>query len=304
MITDNIKVKQTMHKNYGRCIYIANKKIELLVTIDLGPRIIHFGLIGGSNEFCENAPFKKQVLGKEWMLMGGHRLWHSPEHEIRSYLPEQDPVKWERIDNGIKVIQTVEPWAQIQKEIEINLYPNSNKVNLTHCLINMNAWDVELAAWALSVMAPGGTQIIPQPNRDTGLLANHVIALWPYSKMNDNRVFWGGNYIILKQDSNQTTAFKFGISNEKGWAAYLNHRNLFIKRFKHKKNACYPDFGVSYETYTTDFMMEMESLSPLKLLVPGGKLIHKEEWELIDNINIDVKKEKDADIIVNEYVEI
>ena len=49
--------------------------------------------------------------------------------------------------------------------------------------------------------------------------------------------------------------------------------------------AVYPDYGVSYETYTNDYMMEMESLSPLTRLEPGDTINHLEEWELIENVS-------------------
>ena len=36
-------------KEYGKCVSISNGVIEALVTIDLGPRIISFGYVGGTN---------------------------------------------------------------------------------------------------------------------------------------------------------------------------------------------------------------------------------------------------------------
>jgi hypothetical protein len=119
-------------------------------------------------------------------------------------------------------------------------------------------------------MAAGGVQVMPQPARDTGLLPNRMVALWPYSKMNDPRINWGDRYIVLRQIPGMKAPFKLGIPNEGGWAAYFNHGNLFIKHFSHIAGGRYPDYGSSYETYTNHIMMEMESLSPLKLVEPEG----------------------------------
>jgi len=163
----------------------------------------------------------------------------------------------------------------------------------------MGAWDIELAAWALSVMAPGGKQIVPQVTRDTGLLPNRMMSLWPYTKLNDHRVYWGEKYITIQQDPNEKTAFKIGLPNEDGWAAYINHGHMFVKKFNHYMDAIYPDYTASsYETYTIDFMMEMESLSPLELLAPGDTIEHEETWTLIDNVNVPAdEKEIDEKIL-------
>ena len=54
---------------------------ELVIVLDVGPRIMHFGFKGGANVFGE----LDEQLGKSgeasWMLRGGHRLWVAPEHK-------------------------------------------------------------------------------------------------------------------------------------------------------------------------------------------------------------------------------
>jgi hypothetical protein len=47
-------------------------------------------------------------------------------------------------------------------------------------------------------MKIGGLQVVPQPKKDTDLLGNRIIALWPYSEMDDSRVHWGKDYITLR----------------------------------------------------------------------------------------------------------
>ena len=153
-----------------------------------------------------------------------------------------------------------------------------------------------------SFMAPGGKQVVPHPDRETGLLANRALTLWPYAKMNDHRIYWGDKYIIFTQDPNTQPPFKFGIPNEQGWAAYFNHGNIFVKRYTHVMDAKYPDFGVSYETYTTDFMMEMETLSPFTLLAPDEIISHTEEWDLVDNVSMPSDDEDEIDNLVKKYI--
>lgn len=297
-----VGIREINYKDFGRCVQISNGIVDIVVTADMGPRVIRYGFAGGDNEFCEYNGATKKVWDDTWNIRGGHRLWHSPEGDPRSYVPDNGPVEWVRIENGISVSQKVEPWVQIKKDMSITLSPNSSIAKVVHKLTNKNAWPVELSAWALSVMATGGVQVVPQPSRETGLLANRIIALWPYSKMDDPRIHWGDKYIVFRQDAKMQPPFKFGIPNEDGWAAYFNHGNMFIKKFTHQMGAKYPDFGVSYETYTTDYMMEMETLSPLATLNTDESVCHVEEWELIKNVSASINDEDAIDRIVQKYI--
>ena len=80
------------YKGWETCYRLANDKVELIVTGEVGPRVIRFGFLDAPNEFFEN----KKWLGKsgddEWHNYGGHRLWHAPEEQPRTYAPDNDPV--------------------------------------------------------------------------------------------------------------------------------------------------------------------------------------------------------------------
>ncbi|MBI4687031.1 MAG: hypothetical protein HY756_04525 [Nitrospirae bacterium] len=281
-----IKIQKTHYKGWDNCVQITNGFVDLVVTTDIGPRIIRYGFIGQENEMCEIEETLGLTGGGEWRIYGGHRLWHAPEAKPRTYEPDNNTVEWEEIPGGVKTIQDVEPVSRIKKEMEITLSPENSTVRILHRLTNAGLWPIELSVWGISAMAKGGKEIIPQAYKDTGLLPNRVLSLWPYTKLNDPRVYWGNKYIIIRQEPIIKNAFKIGISNESGWAAYFNHGHLFVKHYTHYKNARYPDFGASYETYVNDFMLEMETLSPLTLLEPDTNIEHIEEWSLFDNIQM------------------
>lgn len=283
---NKINISEVNYKSFGRCVRISNGVVDLLVTIDVGPRIIRFGFEGRENILCENTDYKVKSGDEYWYIYGGHRLWHAPEANPRTYYPDNSPITYEVVEDGIKVIGNVEKWRQVIKEMEITLSPEENKVRVLHRIINKNAWDIELSVWALTVMDKGGVEIIPINTHQTDLLPNMNLAIWPYTRLNDNRVNWGDKYIILRQDEKEDQPFKIGLNNQEGWAAYVNKGVTFLKRYKHIEGANYPDYGVSYETYTNYFMLEMETLSPLKKVKPDECIEHVEEWELIDNDSI------------------
>ena len=259
-------IKEIVNKNWGKTLQISNEKITLEVTLDFGPRIISYKLNGEENMFLEDrdcnisVDIKNDEMEGTWKIYGGHRLWHSPESMPRSYFPDNNTVSYHTEGDTVWFETQMENWVQVTKSLGIQIDENSSQVKIIHKIQNNNAWDIELSLWALTVMAPGGFEILPQPDRETGLLGNRVLALWPYTNMNDNRVYWGDKYITLSQDANAHGPIKFGINNEKQWAAYINKGCLFIKKYSHNMHAKYPDFGVSYETYTNKYFLEMESL--------------------------------------------
>lgn len=306
---EGIIVKTINHDIWGKCISMSNGLVDLLVTLDFGPRIIRYGIINQPNMFWEDIDenFSLKVeykgIGKEkFVARGGHRLWLSPEKIPRTYYPDNQEVEWNQINNRVIVRATEEVFTHIQKEIEIEMDLQSSKIIVTHRVTNKGAWTVKFAPWAITCMAPGGREIIPQPKKDTGLLANRLLVLWPYSNMQDNRVYWGEKYIILDHDSSSNEAFKIGINSEEGWSAYFNHNCMFIKRYIPKDNVDYPDFGVSYETYTNKYFLEMETLGELKEVQPEETVEHVEIWELFKNVKKPSKNEGEIDSLVNKYI--
>ncbi|MFH1037414.1 MAG: hypothetical protein V1789_01925 [PVC group bacterium] len=287
-----VKMEKIAYGGWENCLRLSNGQADLVVTTAVGPRVIRYGFAGKENEFCEVAADRGKSGGEEWRMYGGHRLWHGPEDRERTYQPDNREIAWREIPGGVSLQQPVESGTGIMKELDVRLFPGGSRVELLHRLTNRGLRPAELSAWAITVMAPGGWEVIPQPEKADGLLPNRLIALWPYSRLNDPRVAWGGRYIVLRQGPSAEGPCKLGVPNERGWAAYFNRGRLFLKRYTHFPAARYPDFGVSYETYTNDFMLEMETLSPLSLLAPGGSIEHREEWELFDNISCPGDDEK------------
>jgi hypothetical protein len=284
-------VKIVNYKNYGRCIELSNGAAKLLIMADVGPRVISFSLEGGENMMFEDVGRKiskgpadcagfARLGGGSWYIYGGHRLWTSPEGMPRSYYPDNEPVQWTEIENGARVMAPPQKWNQYQTSMEITLAPGSTDVTVKHFVENQSAWPVELAPWALTVLSPGGLEIVPQPVLDTGLLANRLFVFWPYAKMNDSRALWTEKYLFLKQNPKAADAWKVGIRSERHFAMYFNHGDMFLKRFEAVEGGNYPDYGVNFETYTNESILEMESLGVLKSVAPGETAAHTEYWSL------------------------
>jgi hypothetical protein len=277
--------EQVIFRGWPHCRRLSNGAVDLVVTTDVGPRIVRYGFVGKDNVLCEARDEDGITGGGTWHTFGGHRLWHSPEASPRTYQPDNAPVPCEDWEHSILLKQPIEAATGVQKEMEVSLDLTGTGVTVTHRLTNRGLWPVRLAVWAITVMAPGGVEVIPQTRVDTGLLPNRCVALWPYAHMDDVRVHWGDRFVVLHQDPTAKPPFKLGITNEAGWAAYFNRHSVFIKRFPFVPGEAYPDFGVNYESYTTDFMLEMETLSPLRTLEPSETVQHVESWSLVAGVS-------------------
>ncbi len=293
-------MKQISFLGWENCIQLSNQHVELIVTADVGPRIIHFGFVDDQNVF---ATFPEQV-GRtgdaEWHSYGGHRLWLAPEQMPRTYYPDNHPVTVEDHGAFVRFTSPMELTTRIQKTMDVALDPRAAKVTVTHSVQNLNPWAVELAPWALSVMAPGGTAVLPLPPRGShaeNLLPTGHLVTWAYTNLSDPRWTWGEQYVLLRQDPNATTAQKIGSNNAAGWLGYVRDDRFFLKQFApHSANATYPDRNSSSELYTDASILELESLAPLVCLEPNATASHTETWQLFADVPT---PQDDADVVTH-----
>jgi hypothetical protein len=282
------------HAGWNRNLLLANDHAELIVTLDVGPRILSYKRTGGENVFM-NFDEQLGVSGEsEWKIRGGHRFWIAPEDEVLSYHFDNGPVD-HRIDefSGENVIDSLQSQSgRILKTLGITLADDSSRVTVRHTAKNEGDEPIQIASWALSVMQPGGIEIIPQPplgEHPRDLLPNRGIVLWPYTDLTDPRWHLGRNFFTLRQSVGFPPT-KIGLSHREKWIAYIVGDSIFIKTFDHVTGAVYPDGGCNFETFTNDDMLEIESLSPLAALEPGESVSHSENWHLFpiaDGIQIE-----------------
>jgi hypothetical protein len=281
------KVEKVEYKGWKNNLKLSNGSVELIATLDVGPRIIRYAFVGGENVLKEYSEQIGKSGEKDWQIRGGHRLWHAPEHPKRTYFPDNAPVESKELGGGaIRLIAPPETPFGVQKEIDLKLDATGSKVTLLHRIKNISSWSIELAPWALTVMAPGGTEIIPLPKKvphGESLLPSQSLVLWSYTDMKDPRFSFGTKYIMVRHDA-KGRATKIGLWHSEGWVGYLRSGTLFVKRFDRQAEQHYPDFGSNFETFTNEDMLEVESLGPTARLEPGSSVEHREQWELHKNV--------------------
>lgn len=283
-----VKKELTTFKNFGNVLRLTDERSEAFITLDFGPRVIKYYLIGGENIMNDTVyenyvPVKGPQFdeyyykGAFWNIYGGHRLWYSPESMPESYYPDNDKVDYTLTENG--AIFTPRPQTENGVAYEIEIYFSEEKLVLKHHIKNIGSKSKRFAAWALTVAALGGVEIIPFNNNDTGLLHNRQISIWPYTDLRDDRIYFGHKYATLLQ-KNRENPIKLGFNLNCGHIYYVVGGTTFKKEYTVNENGIYPDNNVSFETYTCKDFTEIESLSELCDVAPGESIIHTEKWSL------------------------
>ena len=277
----------TDYQHFGPCVHITNGVIELYATAGRGPRVIHLSLCGGENLFW--ADTKSEAVtrvegldlafgkGDEYHILGGHRLWSSPEHVLNSYYPDNDPVEVSVTPQGAVLTAPVQRGLNLQFSVEVRMDPARPSVSARHRIHYTGGGIVTLAPWAITQLAPGGLEVFPQSGQDIALLPDRVFVIWPYTDMGDHRLNWNDGFVSLRPDATRR-ALKIGTLNRKGYALYQNKGVVFKKMWTPLSQASYPDYGCNFETYTNHLFIEMESLAPLSTLYANQNATHEEEW--------------------------
>lgn len=260
---------------------LSNDQIRLHYLTEAGPRIVR--LYFGENE--EN--WLAETPGKTWetahgrySIRGGHRLWHGPEVAGRSDVPDDAPPQITALPDGVQLSAPIEEPTGVQKQLAIRLHPERPQLTLQHTLTNHNRWPIELAAWAITMMALGGTAVLPQTRKQldaAGLQPNRCLVLWPYTRWQDPRLHPDDDFLLVDGDPSLPPC-KIGTMNRRGWLGYRRDDLLFLKRFHPQAEAPHVDFGCNSEIYVNDQFLELETLSPLTRLGPGESVRHSETW--------------------------
>jgi len=298
-------IQEIPYAGWKRNLRIQGATTELIITLDVGPRIIRYAFPEAKNVFVEIPDQMGKTGEKEWMIRGGHRFWTAPEGD-HSYEADNSPVSWKKLgEDGVEIIQLASPVFGLQKTLQVELLKNE-VVRVTHLLTNTGTKRMDVTPWALSVMAPGGTALVPQPQLDVhpsefpegratkpeDFLPNREMVLWPFTNLMDGRYAFSEHFLRFSYRP-KLPATKLGLKFPAGWVAYQNGDFVFAKYVPFDPASPYPDRGCNCELYTNNDILEVESLAPSLPLEPGATRRHVEHWAL-HKTKADLQDEKAA----------
>lgn len=286
-------LERISYRGWNNAYRLSNDDVELVVTADVGPRILFYGFRNAENLLHEVKEDAGKTGGSEFRLYGGHRLWVSPEVE-RTYYPDNAPVTISQHGDATCFTAQQEsepPGTNLQKEVEIELAKTGSQVRITHRISNEDARPTVLAPWSPTMMGAGGRAILPLSPR-IAMDKDHYLpvgafGIWSFTDFADSRWVFGTSYLQLRQLVKPQGRFKEqmgGIFNAVGWGAYFRDGYLFVKRAAVIPGARYPDFGCNFEVFTNQDFIELETLGPLIELQPGELVEHVEHWWLFGDV--------------------
>lgn len=281
---DTARIWMESYHGWPHCVWMENDRLRLIVTTDVGPRIICLQTRIGENMFHQFPEEQGRTGTAEWRNYGGHRLWHSPQMGNRPNQPDNDPVQWGVSQNTLWLVAPLEGKTLVQKRMEITLFPDEPRVHVRHFIFNRSLWPVQLAPWALSVMHAGGVEVLPVPREDTLYMPSFAVSFWPWTQPDDPRFIWGKRYFLLRHDPQNTRWFKIGYRNTEGWGAYFYGNCMFVKTAMECPGKRYPDYGSTFETYADERFVELETLGALETVEPEAFTQHDETWFLTEGI--------------------
>jgi hypothetical protein len=279
---------------------LANDQVEVVILRAVGPRVISLRPLDGRNVFKVVAEQTGKSREETWKIRGGHRLWTAPEDygdpNGLTYVLDNSPVDYEiKGEFHLQVTHFMQKPAQIRRDISVQLAANGPKIIVEHALTNQGSSPLSFAPWALSVMAPGGFAVIPQPAlgiHPKDFLPNRSLTLWPFTDLSDDRIRFGKRFIRLQQADRGP--IKFGLRHTEKWAGYILGDHLFLKTVPLVEGKKYPDLGSNFETFTNQEFLELESLGPYDEISAGQTVKHTEIWAVFSDVQLPPLHDEDA----------
>jgi len=301
------------YKYYGRCLAIANEALEVLVTADVGPRIISFTPKGGSNLFFNDEEDRLVSRGEvfesifgpgaEFHFYGGHRLWLAPQYPLHTNVPDTEPLDVEVLPNGGVFTGKSNAVSGMRPRMTVTMDETEAKIAVTAEFLNTSGEVKHYAPWQITQFAPGGVTFVPFGKRNdrepfeftterpafrgprpamtkeallTPLTPSKVFVLFDIAHLKDERLHLHNRHFVLKQDPELWRPFKAGMQNPEGFGLYAIGDYVVTAQHEYVPGGCYTDGGSSFEVYTGNAFMEIETLGEYREVAPGECLTHTE----------------------------
>lgn len=272
----SISIKEVNDINYGRCIDISNGIVDVSVTIDYGPRIIRYCPKNMKNLFYYDRTgeytFPQNLVNTNelFYLYGGHRMWISTESGEKSNYPDNVPIVYSPITEGVKLSIPRDIKQGIALYMDIILTQETTNIMVVHSVQNISKVPMEISINADTALCKSGFVYSMQSEK------NKIIQLYNSSKWQDKRLFISDDYITA--DASNGDEFYIGIKNAVGCCGYVDNNVIFNKRYIHNTNLEYPNGDISTKIKILNGYISLDTISPLYVVESGEIVRHVESW--------------------------
>jgi hypothetical protein len=213
-------------------------------------------------------------------MLGGHRLWHTPEVPASTYRPDEGAVVVSELPDGVDLLGADDPVAGVQKRIRVRLAAGG-VVRVEHEVRNTGASAITTACWAITQVPPRGEAWVPFPVGDLNgpYLPNRAIVLWPYSSLGDDRLTLTDDLAVVRGVAGSWGRTKVGTQRQRGWIAWRDGGTVLVIEAAEEPGV-YGDMGAATQCYSCGDFVELETISPAVTLEPGAAVEHVQTWRI------------------------
>ncbi|MGC2240839.1 MAG: hypothetical protein WA726_08370 [Acidimicrobiia bacterium] len=249
---------------------------RLRVANGFGPRVTGLRHDDGPEIFASlpDSVTVESPLGR-YRFRGGHRLWAAPERPEISYAPDEHECQVAATSESISIVAPADAVGLI-KEMRITL--DDDALIVDHALTRSETGAFEVGPWAITQLPLGGMAVLPVKGPvETRVTPNRELVLWPYTTLDDRRLSWTEDAVVVEATSGPS--LKVGSGPAPGSLGYLKDRQLFIKSFT-ASGMSLPDRGAVGQVFTNEDFCELESLGAVTDLQAGSQFWHRETWHV------------------------
>lgn len=285
-----MEIREIGSEAFGRCIRITNGIITCEVAVEFGPRMIWLGFSDGQNilftdpekKYAVQSDFTKAAFGSQAKryLYGGHRVHLSPETLPQASYPDNAPVVYTILSEGVSFAAPLPKQEGIQLSFEVIMSDSASNLMVVHSAKNCSKEAQTFGLAATTLLKGCGTAVLPLNRDQESYLPNRFFAFWPETDVHDKRICYGNRFLTVRHDPGNRLPLRLGTNDAPGWSAYANERVILAKRFLYNPQAAYPDSGSSCEVRMTADFAELQSMSPLYRVEPGERIKHVENISL------------------------
>lgn len=295
------------YRGWGWTSYvISNGLIRLAIVPEIGGRVMEYSLGGHNFIYVNPLELGRTYVPSEdspWHNFGGYKVWPAPQ---RRWLaggwpppPNLDfgmyscEVLEDSSDSSVVLLESPpEAFGRwrcrgLKFKRRIAIYRGSTRVRVEQTMENCGKDAARWSVWDVTQVVgchPG--------DEDYG-------SFWVYFPTGKDSRFGGrGYYVMMGEDgdpqwkgevSEGISAVqylhhggKIGADSDGGWVCYVDEKEgyAYVKTFEYFPGKAYPDSGASLEVFTSSGLpyIEVEVLSPLVELPPGGSYTFVEDW--------------------------
>lgn len=270
MIILLLNVKEITTEEFGHCVQISTADIQIVVTIDYGPRIVSV-----------STPSEPNLVyfgrDKEYNRCHGHKMSLVPDHAAGGFYCDNSPVMYSPLDDGVKFVQAISSPVPLEVSMDIIPEGDSKSLMVVHSVLNKSKEPVKLSIHTETPLMKDGFIFVPQSNIAESDRPSRILTLWNDSKWSDRRLYIGNQYVTVHTE-NIPSKLKIGSNNTAGWCGYINGVHSFIKRYIHNRTALYPHCHCStYATARKDYV-SIQTESPFYRIEPAEIARLVENW--------------------------